>query len=51
MKIPSASPIDISALSEEQMNAELEQGNEDMKSGCTKPASKAFADIRKDYNL
>ena len=51
VKIPSARPIDMSALSEEQMNAELEQGYADMKTGRTKPASKAFADIHKDYNL
>jgi len=51
VKILSAKPIDMSALSEEQMNAELEKGYADMKAGRTKPASKAFSDIRKDYNL
>ena len=51
VKILSAKPIDMSALSEEQMNAELEKGYEDMKAGRTKSASKAFSDIRKDYNL
>ena len=51
VKILSARPIDMSALSEEQMNAELEKGYEDMKAGRTKSASKAFSDIRKDYNL
>jgi len=51
VKIPYARPIDMSALSEEQMNAELEKGYEDMKAGRTKSASKAFSDIRKDYNL
>lgn len=51
VKIPFARPIDMSALSEEQMNAELEKGYADMKTGRTKLASKAFADIRKDYNL
>lgn len=51
VKIPSARPIDMSALSEKQMNAELEKGYADMKAGRTKLAAKAFADIRKDYNL
>lgn len=51
VKMPSARPIDMSALSEEQMNAELEKGYADMKAGRTKPASKTFADMRKDYNL
>jgi DNA-damage-inducible protein J len=51
VKIPSAKPVDMSALSEDEMNAELEKGYADMKDGRTKPASKVFADIRKDYNL
>lgn len=50
VKMPSARPIDMSALSEEEMNAELEKGYVDMKAGRTKPAKRAFADIRKDYN-
>lgn len=51
VKMPSARPIDISSLSEEQMNLELEKGYSDMKAARTKTASKVFADIRKDYNL
>ncbi|MDD3279087.1 MAG: type II toxin-antitoxin system RelB/DinJ family antitoxin [Lachnospiraceae bacterium] len=51
VKIPSARSVDMSALSETEMNAELEKGYADMKEGRTKPASKAFGDIRKDYNL
>ena len=51
VKIPSSRPINMSSLSEEQMNLELEKGYADMKAGRTKPANSAFADIRKDYNL
>lgn len=51
VKIPSARPVDMSALAEEEMNAELEKGYADMKVGRTKPAEKVFADIRKDYDL
>ena len=51
VKMPSARPVDISALSEAQMNAELEKGYADMQAGRTKNAKKAFADIRKDYGL
>lgn len=51
VKIPSARPLDMSVLSEKQINEELEKGYTDMKAGRTKPASKTFADIRKDYNL
>ena len=49
VKIPSAKPVDMSALAEEEMNAELEKGYADMVAGRTKPAKQVFADIRKDY--
>ena len=49
VKMPSARPVDISALSEAQMNAELEKGYADMQSGHT--TKSVFTDIRKDYNL
>lgn len=49
VKIPSASIIDMSALSEEQMNVELEKGYADMKADRTKSAKKVFSDIREDY--
>ena len=51
LKIPSDRPEDISVLSKEQLNAELEKGYADMKAGRTKPASKVFADIHDDYKL
>ncbi len=51
VKIPSAKPVNMSILSEEHMNEELEKGYSDVKAGRTKKATKAFADIRKDYNL
>lgn len=51
VKIPSARPLDMSILSEEQINEELEKGYADMTAGRTKPASKVFADIRKDYHI
>jgi len=33
------------------MNLELEKGYVDMKSACTKSATKVFADIHKDYDI
>lgn len=51
VKMPPAKPIDMNALSEEHMNAELEKGYADKKAGRTKSAKKAFADIRKDYDV
>lgn len=51
VKIPSLRSIDISELTEEELNAALEKGYADMLAGRTKPAKQAFADIRKEYNL
>lgn len=51
VKMPPAKPIDMNALSEEHMYAELEKGYADMKAGRTKSAKKAFEDIRKDYDV
>ena len=51
VKIPYAKPIDISTLSEAELNEELEKGYADMQNGRTINAKSAFADIRKDYNL
>ena len=50
VKIPSARPVDISALSEVEFNEKLEKGYADMQAGRTKNAKKAFSDIRKDYS-
>ncbi len=51
VKIPSSRPVVMSALSEAELNAELEKGYADIKAGRTRDASSVFADIRKDYNL
>lgn len=51
VKIPSSRPVDMSFLSEAELNAELEKGYADIKAGRTREANEVFADIRKDYNL
>lgn len=51
VKITSKRLLDMSLLSEEQINEEIEKGYADMKAGRVKSAEKVFADIRKDYNL
>jgi beta-galactosidase beta subunit len=51
IKLPSSKPIDISKLSEAELNAELEKGYADIEAGRTKPAKQAFADIHKDYDI
>ena len=39
VKIPTAKPVDISSLSAEALDAELEKGYADMEAGRTKPAA------------
>lgn len=51
VKIPSSRPVDMSFLSEAELNAELEKGYADIKAERTREANAVFADIRKDYNL
>ena len=51
VKLPPPQPVNMAALSEEELNAELEKGYADMLNGRTKSARKAFADIRKDYGV
>ncbi|MGN0514988.1 MAG: type II toxin-antitoxin system RelB/DinJ family antitoxin [Lachnospiraceae bacterium] len=51
VKIPTARPVNVAELAEEELNAELEKGYTDMIAGRTKPVKKAFADIRKDYGI
>ena len=51
VKMPSVRPVDMSALSESELDTELEKGYADIKDGRTREAKKVFFDIRKDYNL
>lgn len=44
-------PLDISRMTKEQLDAELEKGYADMQAGRTIPAERVFADIRKEYGL
>lgn len=47
VKLPANLPIDISELTEGQLNAELEKGYADIKAGRTRNAEDVFADITK----
>lgn len=51
VKIPGLKPINISELTESELNIEIEKGYADMIEGRTKPAVQVFEDIRKDYEL
>ena len=51
IKIPENKLQDISTMSQEEFNAELEKGYADVKAGRVRPAKEAFADIRKEYKI
>lgn len=51
VKLPEAKPVEAGALTEAEMNQELEKGYTDFMQGKTKPAAQAFAEIHKDYGL
>jgi len=50
LKVAQHSIVDASAITDEQMNIELEKGYTEMLNVEGKPAKAAFASIRKDYN-
>ncbi|MBQ8814573.1 MAG: type II toxin-antitoxin system RelB/DinJ family antitoxin [Lachnospiraceae bacterium] len=51
VKLPTSKPVDMSVLSEEELNAEIEKGYVDILNGRTKPAGTVFADIYGDYKV
>jgi DNA-damage-inducible protein J len=50
VKLPSTAPVDISALSQEELTVELEKGYADVQAGRTKPVDEVFADIKRNDN-
>lgn len=51
MKLPASRVPDLSKLTKEQLNTELEKGYADVAAGRTKAAGTVFKDIRKDYGV
>lgn len=44
-------PLAITAMTQEQLHAELQKGYDDAVAGRTKPAKQVFDQIRRDYGL
>ena len=44
-------PLDVSRMTPEHLNAELEKGYADIQAGRTRPALEVFSDIRKEYGV
>ena len=51
VKLPASRPVDVSTLSPEQLNEELEKGYTDIASGRVRSAKSVFDDIRKEYGV
>lgn len=51
VKIPRRHSLDVSRLSEEALNRELEKGYADIEAGRTRPAREVFAELRREYGL
>ena len=50
VKLPNRIP-DVSRMTQEQLDAELEKGYTDLKSQRTRPAADVFSDIRTEYGV
>lgn len=44
-------PLNINALSEFELDEELEKGYADIEAGRTQPAKEVFEELRKDYGV
>lgn len=44
-------PLDISRMTAEQLDTELEKSYEESKAGCTIPMAQAFANVRKEFGV
>lgn len=51
VKLPQAKLVDMSKLTAQELDAELEKGRDDILAGRTKPASEVFDEIRRDYSI
>lgn len=51
MKLPQARVVDMSKLTSQELDEELEKGYQDVLAGRTKPASKVFEELRRDYGI
>ena len=50
-KRPTARPLDVSTMTDEQFHAELEKGVADVTAGRTRPATEVLKEIHWDYGL
>ena len=51
VKLPGSHLVDVSKLTPEQLEAELEKGYADIRAGRTKKADQFFSELREDYGV
>lgn len=51
VRLPYESPVCMDALTEEELNTELEAGYADLLEGRTKPIDQAVAEMRRDFKI
>lgn len=51
LKLPEARLVDMSSLTAQELDEELEKGYRDVLAGRTKPAGKVFDEIRRGYDI
>ena len=51
LKLPQEKMMDMSKLTEQELDGELDKGYQDVLTGRTKPAGEVFDAIRKDYGI
>ena len=51
VRLPYEMPLNMAALTEEELNEEIEKGYEDILAGRTKPLEQAVAEMRKDFKI
>ena len=51
MKLPQTRVVDMSRLTPQELDEELEKGYQDVLAGRTKPAGKVFEELRRDYGI
>lgn len=51
VKLPQPKRMDMSVLSDAELDAELEKGYQDIMAGKTKPAADVFAALHKEYGI
>ena len=51
VRLPYEMPLNMAALTEEELNEEIEKGYADILAGRTKPFEQAVAEMRKDFKI